>query len=83
MEYSVQSFQLTEGDTLILMSDGIPEAQDSQGRLYGFDRVDQLLKKPAITAEEIAMAAQKFGQEDDILVLRIQRDMQPVLAFSK
>jgi hypothetical protein len=25
------------------------------------------------TPEEIAMAAQEFGQEDDILVLRVQR----------
>ncbi|WP_263366812.1 PP2C family protein-serine/threonine phosphatase [Edaphobacter bradus] len=76
MEFPVVSFRLEEGDSLILMSDGIAEAQDAQGQLFGFERVNELLRQP-ITAAEIAKIAQDFGQEDDILVLRIQRDGQP------
>lgn len=76
VEYSVTTFPLLPGDALILMSDGIAEAQDSDGKLFGFERVNELLSKP-VTAKEIASAAQKFGQEDDILVLRIQRQTEP------
>lgn len=75
IEYPVTSFSLLPGDALILMSDGVAEAQDAHGKLFGFERVDELLSKP-VTAKEIAAAAQKFGQEDDILVLRIQREME-------
>jgi hypothetical protein len=71
-EFPVASFHLAQGDSLILMSDGIAEAQDAHGALFGFDRVNELLSRP-VTAAEIAKAAQQFGQEDDILVLRIER----------
>jgi hypothetical protein len=72
MDYPIVSFRLLDGDSLILMSDGIVEAQDSQGRLFGFERVTEMLKQ-SFTAAEIAKAAQNFGQEDDMLVLRFQR----------
>jgi serine phosphatase RsbU (regulator of sigma subunit) len=61
------------GDSLILMSDGIVEAQDAHGNLLGFDRINELLQKTT-SAEEIAKAAQDFGQEDDILVLQVRRN---------
>jgi hypothetical protein len=72
IEFPVVSFQLQQGDSIILMSDGIAEAQNARGDLFGFDRVNQLLSKP-ISPSEIVKAAQDFGQEDDILVLRIER----------
>jgi serine phosphatase RsbU (regulator of sigma subunit) len=59
------------------MSDGVVEAQDKDGQLFGFDRVNNLLQQP-ITAAEIAAAAQNFGQQDDILVLRITREASGV-----
>ena len=72
-EHSVTTFDLHPGDSLILMSDGIVEAQDVHGNLFGFDRITELLKsKPS--AEEIATAAQQFGQEDDILVFQVRRN---------
>ena len=70
-EFSITSFRLEQGDSLILMSDGIVEAQDSHGTLLGFERTDELLRHHA-TPADIAKAAQAFGQEDDILVLQIQ-----------
>jgi len=72
-EHSVTNFVLNHGDSIILMSDGIVEAQDAHGNLLGFDRINELLQK-ATTAEQIAKAAQDFGQEDDILVLQVRRN---------
>ncbi|MDA4133304.1 MAG: serine/threonine-protein phosphatase, partial [Thaumarchaeota archaeon] len=59
---------LAPGQTLVLLSDGVPEARSPSGELYGFDRLTQLTQ---LTANEIAQAAQKFGQEDDITVLSL------------
>jgi len=73
VDFSVTSFQMKQGDSLILMSDGIVEAQDVHGTLFGFERIDEMLRQQA-TAQQIAEAAQAFGQEDDILVLQIVRD---------
>jgi hypothetical protein len=76
MEYAVETFHLAEGDSLMLMSDGVAEAQNSDGELFGFDRVNVLVSRH-MTPAEIASAAQEFGQEDDILVLRIRREVTP------
>lgn len=73
MEYDLTHFQLLPGDTLTLMSDGIAEAQNEDGILFGFDRVHNLMQR-SITASALATVAQKWGQEDDILVLRIHRE---------
>ena len=71
-ESSVMHFQLKQGDRLMLMSDGIAEATDANGRLFGFERVHELLRR-AKSAAEIANAAQSFGQEDDISVISVTR----------
>jgi serine phosphatase RsbU (regulator of sigma subunit) len=71
-EFSVMHFQLKDGDKLVLMSDGIVEATDTKGQLFGFERVNELLRT-ATTAARIATAAQTFGQEDDISVISVTR----------
>ena len=48
------------------------EAQNAKGELFGFDRLNRLLQKP-LTASALASAAEEFGQEDDILVMRVER----------
>ena len=78
LEYSAFHFRLEEGDSLMLMSDGIVEAQDSDGRLFGFERIGQLMHNHA-SAADVAAAAQDFGQEDDITVLTVAR-LMPALA---
>ena len=71
-EFSVMHFRLKEADKLVLMSDGIAEATDADGHLFGFDRVHELLRT-ATTAAEVAAEAQSFGQEDDISVISVTR----------
>jgi hypothetical protein len=71
VEFSNESFQLHAGDELMLISDGVAEAQDSHGHLFGFDRVNEMVGR-RLSAQEIAAAAQRFGQADDITVLQLR-----------
>ena len=71
-EFSVMRFKLSERDRLILMSDGIAEATDTDGKLFGFERIHELLRT-AVNPAEVASAAQQFGQEDDISVISVTR----------
>ena len=79
-EFSVMHFRLAEGDKLVLVSDGIAEAMDADGQLFGFDRVQQLLRT-GTSASEVASVAQRFGQEDDISVIAVTRTavLEPAL----
>jgi hypothetical protein len=77
-EFSVMHFTLTEGDRLVLVSDGIVEATDADGHLFGFERVHELLRTTS-SASEVANAAQSFGQEDDISVISVTRAAVPKL----
>jgi hypothetical protein len=74
-DFAITSFALQEGDKLFLMSDGVVEATDPQGALFGFERISELLQRNA-SSQEIASAAQEFGQEDDILVLQVRRNAE-------
>jgi serine phosphatase RsbU (regulator of sigma subunit) len=76
---SVMHFQLKRGDRLMLLSDGVAEATDANGRLFGFERVNELLRT-ATSAAEVAGAAQAFGQEDDISVISVTRTAVAELA---
>jgi len=71
-DLSLMRFKLSEGDRLVMMSDGIIEATDVAGNLFGFDRTLALVQR-ARTAAEMASAAQSFGQEDDISVISVTR----------
>jgi serine phosphatase RsbU (regulator of sigma subunit) len=67
-DYTETTLQLEPGDTLTLMSDGVVEAQAASGELFGFERTQAISHQ---SAEEIAAAAQQFGQQDDISVLTV------------
>ena len=75
-ESFVMHFRLDDGDRLMLMSDGVAEAMNGDGQLFGFERVHQLLRT-AKSAAEVASAAQAFGQEDDISVISIMCTAAP------
>lgn len=72
IDFPLLRFKLVAGDSLMLMTDGVAEAQDSEGRLFGFDRIAEMLGT-GIAAATLATAAQAFGQEDDITVLTVAR----------
>jgi hypothetical protein len=58
-----------EADTaLTLLTDGVVEAQNARGELFGFDRAAEISSR---TAQNVAEAARAFGQEDDITVLSL------------
>jgi hypothetical protein len=67
-DYKECSFSLEPGETLTFLSDGVVEARNSQGELFGFERTRAVSTH---SAEGIATAAQRFGQEDDITVLTL------------
>ncbi|HUX45159.1 MAG TPA: SpoIIE family protein phosphatase [Terracidiphilus sp.] len=75
--YDEMHFELTPGDRLTFVSDGVVEATNARRELFGFDRMAALTAKPAA---EIATAAQHWGQEDDITVLSVTRTVVPVSA---
>jgi hypothetical protein len=70
--YETTTVQLGIGDRLTLYTDGLLEARNHSGELYGFDRVSALIatRPDAHTASEVAVA---FGQDDDITVLTVTR----------
>ncbi len=69
-QYAETTLRLAPGETLTLLSDGVVEARNTAGELFGFERTRQCSHQ---SAEEIANAAQCFGQEDDITVLTVAR----------
>lgn len=72
-QYTECSLQLDHAEELTLITDGVVEARNCHGELFGFDRTAALTAR---SAEDIASAAQAFGQTDDITVLRLRRDTE-------
>jgi serine phosphatase RsbU (regulator of sigma subunit) len=68
--YPESVFQLAAGDQLTLLSDGVVEARDKTGVMFGFDRTAAITGQ---SADQIAHAAELFGQEDDITALTLAR----------
>lgn len=72
LECSLLQLRLSENDRLVLLSDGVAEAMDVEGELFGFERVLSLIRtRPSAAA--IADTAQAFGQMDDISVIAVTR----------
>lgn len=70
VEYEESTLQLGASDVLTFMTDGVVEARNGAGELFGFERTSGISR---MSAEEIAGTAQRFGQEDDITVLTLAR----------
>jgi phosphoserine phosphatase RsbU/P len=68
--YETTRFWLPPGSRLTFYSDGVVEARDEEGALFGFERGKAISVEPAA---EIVAAAKSFGQEDDITVVTIKR----------
>ncbi len=85
MTYEQCTFRLDQGVRLIFLSDGVVEATNPQGELFGFERTQQVSNEPA---RYIAQTAKRFGQNDDITVISVYvasrdarhiEDLQPAL----
>jgi hypothetical protein len=68
IQYKEAEFELKVGDRLIFLSDGVVEASNPQGELFGFERTQQVSNE---SAHYIAQTAKRFGQTDDITVVSI------------
>jgi hypothetical protein len=77
VHYETTDFWLPPGGRLTFYSDGVVEARDAKGSLFGFDRAQAISTE---TAADIVAAAKNFGQEDDITVVTIER--HPAIAMA-
>jgi serine phosphatase RsbU (regulator of sigma subunit) len=68
-EYAEARIKLETGDAVTFVSDGVVEARNRTGELFGFERTARVSTGGA---QQIAQAAREFGQEDDITVVRLQ-----------
>jgi sigma-B regulation protein RsbU (phosphoserine phosphatase) len=68
--YESSQFYLVHGSRLTFYSDGVAEAQNQRGELFGFQRGLEISRQPAAAIVE---AARRFGQSDDITVVTIER----------
>ena len=82
-QYEQQTFELAPGDTLLLMSDGLPERLNAADEEYGYPRVEALFAEVATdTPEAIIQRLTQGGeawaegrpQDDDItlVVLKVK-----------
>jgi hypothetical protein len=68
--YESSQFYLSHGSRMTFYSDGVVEAQNQKGELFGFQRGLEISTQPAAAIVE---AARRFGQSDDITVVTIER----------
>ena len=73
--YETIRFQMPRGSRLTFYSDGIVEAQNPKGELFGFERSRAISMEPVASIVE---AAKQFGQQDDMTVIAITRDAAAV-----
>ncbi len=69
-QYEATSLELQPGSRLTFYSDGVVEAQNRMGELFGFERGRAISTEAAATIVE---AAVRFGQSDDITVVTVER----------
>jgi hypothetical protein len=68
VRYVESALSLAAGETLTFLSDGVVEARNARGELFGFERTRAIIRN---SAEDIARGAQSFGQQDNITVLTL------------
>jgi len=75
VQFETMSFIIEPGSRLVFYSDGVVEAMDESGALFGFERARAM---SSTSAFEVVEAAVKFGQSDDITVVTVERLMAAV-----
>ena len=74
--YEAAGFRLKRGEQLTFVSDGVIEAANTRGELFGFERTQQISRK---SAGDIATAAHSWGQNDDITVVTVKLTDQSLI----
>lgn len=69
-QYQTVRLRIEPGSRLTFYSDGIVEAQNKRGEMFGFERAREYATR---TPCEIIAAARGFGQQDDMTVVSIER----------
>lgn len=82
VEYLPFTMPLEPGDALFVYTDGINEAMNSDGQLYGVDRVreavrtgpEQIGELGEFLLSDLGQFTQDYSQSDDICVIGLQRE---------
>jgi hypothetical protein len=79
-----QEIQLNDGDFIVLYSDGITEAKNSKGEMFGLKKLKNLVKEYAVQysaegvnyhiAKDVSEFMAGHGQDDDITLIVVKRD---------
>ena len=81
-QYTEETLQLEHGDTLLLYTDGVTEAIDTESKEYGEERLKNLLRQSAqascqelidMVKADVKSFAGDEEQSDDITLLAIKR----------
>jgi hypothetical protein len=70
-QYALATLKVRPGSRLTFVSDGVVEAMNQTGELFGFERSRAISTE---SADAIAETAVRFGQADDITVVTIERE---------
>jgi serine phosphatase RsbU (regulator of sigma subunit) len=82
MGYEEKEITLEAGDIALLYSDGLVEAHDPKGEMFGFPRLRALVAEhaaeehslqEALLEELYSFVGEGWEQEDDITLLTLQR----------
>ena len=80
--FDIQKKKFNKGDVLVMLSDGLPEAENDAGELYDYERVMELINKNASkTAEEIK--DKMIGEVDIWLDGKVPDDDVSVIVIKK
>jgi serine phosphatase RsbU (regulator of sigma subunit) len=81
LDYTVQKTELTTGDLLVAVTDGITEARDAAGGFYGEERLAAVLARPSGSAAQklaslvadVRAFVGEAEQADDITMIAVRR----------
>jgi hypothetical protein len=80
-EYRIYSTELNEGDTILLLSDGLPELQNKDNEMYGYERLKKIFTENgnknsgeiiSVLKEECNNWKENREQNDDITFIVIK-----------
>ena len=80
MEYEEQGTSLNEGESVLFYSDGLVEAHDPEGEMFGFPRLRALVDRhgeeralgDSLMEELYSFVGEGWEQEDDITLLTLR-----------